>query len=115
MSAQTKTSNLATQQCKPCAAGTPPLKQDQISSLLQQLDGWTQHKQVIDKTFAFNNYYQTMSFVNAVAWISNQQDHHPELTVNFNKCKVEYSTHSVEGLSENDFVCAAKVDALFSI
>jgi 4a-hydroxytetrahydrobiopterin dehydratase len=56
-----------------------------------------------------------MSFVNAVAWVSNQEDHHPELTISYNKCKVEYTTHSVGGLSENDFICAAKVDALLQV
>lgn len=104
-----KPGNLTTLQCKP---RTTALQQEQITSLLQQLSQWSQLGQAIHKQFAFKDFYQTMSFVNAVAWISNQQDHHPELCVGYNTCKVEYSTHSVSGLTENDFICAAKVDAL---
>jgi len=88
------------------------LQQVQIDPLLHQLHGWSQQGMAICKLFEFKDFYQTMSFVNAVAWISNREDHHPELSVGYNKCKVEYTTHSVNGLSENDFICAAKVDAL---
>lgn len=115
MNKPTKSPSLAAKQCKPCAAGTPALKQEQISSLMAQLDGWVQQGQVISKTVTFSNFHQAMSFVNAVAWVSNQEDHHPELTISYNKCKVEYTTHSVGGLSENDFICAAKVDALLVV
>jgi len=116
MSAATHTpGNLARQHCRPCTAATQPLSQDQINTLLKQLDGWAQQGSVISKTFDFTNYHQAISFVNAVAWVSNHEDHHPELTVSYNKCKVEYTTHAVNGLSENDFICAAKVDALLTI
>jgi len=108
-------SGLANLKCKPCTDATPPLSHDRINTLMKQLDGWVQHGQVIGKTFDFTNYHQAMSFVNAVAWVSNQEDHHPELTVSYNKCKVEYTTHAVNGLSENDFICAAKVDALLKV
>jgi 4a-hydroxytetrahydrobiopterin dehydratase len=107
--------NLANQQCKPYTEATPALSQKQIFILLQQLDGWEQHGTVIEKTVKFSNFHQAMSFVNAVAWISNQEDHHPELTISYNKCKVEYTTHAVNGLTENDFICAAKVDALLKV
>jgi len=116
MSAKTDSdSNLARQQCKPCTAATPALSQQQASTLLQQLDGWEQHGKVIEKTVTFSNFHQAMSFVNAVAWVSSQEDHHPELTVSYNKCKVVYTTHAVNGLSDNDFICAAKVDALLRV
>lgn len=115
MNKEMKSSSLAAKQCKPCAAGTPALTQPQIDSLLAQLDGWTQQGQAINKTVTFNNFHQAMSFVNAVAWVSNQEDHHPELTISYNKCKVEYTTHSVGGLSDNDFICAAKVDVLLIV
>jgi 4a-hydroxytetrahydrobiopterin dehydratase len=116
MSSQTnKSIDLAVQHCQPCKAGTPALQQTQVTALLHKLDNWTQHGQLISKTFTFSNFDQAMSFVNAVAWISSQQDHHPDLAINYNKCKVEYTTHSVGGLSENDFICAAKVDALLSV
>ena len=107
--------NLANKQCKPCDEGTPPLSQDEISKLLKLLDGWNQYDQLISKTFEFKNYYQTLAFVNAVAWLSHREDHHPDMEVGYNKCLVEYSTHAVNGLSENDFICAAKVDALFNL
>jgi len=105
--------NLTDKQCKPCEGGTAPLSQDEAKTLLNQLDGWEQYERIIGKTFEFKNYYQTM--VNAVAWLSHREDHHPDLNVGYNKCHVEYSTHAINGLSENDFICAAKVDALFKI
>ena len=66
----------------------------------------------IQRTFSFKNYYQTMAFVNALAWVAHAEDHHPDLTVGYNRCVVNYSTHSVGGLSENDFICAARIDLL---
>ncbi len=108
-------SNLTSKQCKPCAAGAPALSPDRVHSLLKQLDGWTLVDRLIGKTFEFKNYYQTMAFVNTVAWLSHREDHHPEITVGYNKCHVEYTTHAVNGLSENDFICASKVDALLTI
>lgn len=107
--------NLADKQCKPCEGGIPPLTKAEATDLLQQLDGWEQHGTVIAKTFEFKNYYHTMAFVNAIAWLAHREDHHPDLCVEYNKCRVEYSTHAIKGLSENDFICAAKVDALFKI
>ncbi len=108
-------SDLASKHCQPCDGETPPLSKDETHRLVQQLDGWTQESRLITKTFEFNNYYQTMAFVNAVAWLSHREDHHPDLIVGYNKCRVDYSTHAVGGLSENDFVCAAKVDAMFKV
>jgi 4a-hydroxytetrahydrobiopterin dehydratase len=107
--------DLAKEQCKSCDEGTPHLSRDEIQALLKQLDAWVQESQLITKTFEFKNYYQTMAFVNAVAWLSHREDHHPDLKVSYNKCRIDYSTHAVGGLSENDFICAAKVDALFKI
>ena len=66
----------------------------------------------IRRTFSFGDYYKSMAFVNAVAWIAHREDHHPDMTVGYNKVTVAFSTHSVSGLSENDFICAAKIDAL---
>ena len=107
--------DLTDKQCKPCEGGMPPLTQQEVNALLKQLDGWVQHNDLIGKTFDFKNYYQTMAFVNAVAWLSHRDDHHPDMSVGYNKCHVQYTTHAVNGLSENDFICAAKVDALFKI
>jgi 4a-hydroxytetrahydrobiopterin dehydratase len=77
--------------------------------------GWKKKAGAISKTYAFKNYYQTMAFVNALAWISHRQNHHPDLEVGYNKCRVRYTTHSVGGLSSKDFQCAEKADALFQL
>jgi len=68
----------------------------------------------IEKAFTFDNYYETISFVNAVAFIANTQDHHPDLSVQFGRCVVRFNTHDVKGISETDFECASKVDALLA-
>ncbi|RFC36763.1 MAG: pterin-4-alpha-carbinolamine dehydratase [Candidatus Nitrotoga sp. SPKER] len=107
--------DLKNKECKPCEGGIPSLSQDEINILIKQLDNWVQRDHTINKTFEFKNYYQTMAFVNAVAWLSHREDHHPDLSVSYSQCHVEYSTHAIKGLSENDFICAAKVDALFKI
>jgi 4a-hydroxytetrahydrobiopterin dehydratase len=93
------------------------LPRDAADRLLRELHGWALHADAreIRRTFAFENYWKTMAFVNAAAWIAHQQDHHPDMTVGYNKLTVVFSTHSVGGLSENDFICAAKIDALGSI
>lgn len=103
---------LVERHCRPLPAGTPALEPKQIDALLAQLPGWALEKGVISKTWSFANYYETLAFVNAVAWVSHREDHHPELSVSYNRCRVQYSTHSVGGLSENDFICAAKLEAL---
>jgi 4a-hydroxytetrahydrobiopterin dehydratase len=68
----------------------------------------------IEKAFRFDNYYETISFVNAVAFIANAQDHHPDLSVHYNRCVVRFNTHDVKGISETDFECAAQIDALLA-
>ena len=84
--------------------------------MLTQVQGWTidttDSSPALVKTFSFADYHHTMAFVNAVAWIAHQQDHHPDLTVSYNRCTVRFNTHSVGGLSINDFICAARVDQL---
>lgn len=87
----------------------------EAQALLAQLDsGWALSEQGdrISKDFLFKGFYRTMAFVNAVAWIANSENHHPDLEVGYNHCRVTYTTHAIDGLSENDFICAAKVDAL---
>ena len=106
---------LTGKQCKPCEVGMPPLSQPEADKLIKQLDGWQKFDRLIGKTYRFKNYYETIAFVNAIAWMAHREDHHPELTVGYNSCNVEYTTHAIHGLSENDFICAAKVDALFKI
>jgi 4a-hydroxytetrahydrobiopterin dehydratase len=108
----TTKSDLLVKRCKPCEAGMGPLPKAQIELLIESLDGWESKGQQIHRTFHFKNYYETMAFVNAVAFVSHRENHHPDLEVGYNKCVVRYSTHAVGGLSENDFICAAKVDTL---
>jgi len=91
------------------------LSPDEVAKRLKQLNGWQQTGDEIAKTFNFKNYYETMAFVNATAWISHREDHHPDLEVGYNKCKVRYSTHSVGGLSEKDFECAGKIEKLMTL
>src|SRR5579863_118188 len=98
-------SSLTKKRCKACAPGSPALTKSQIAGLLPQIPGWQSRAGEISKTYHFNDFHQTMEFVNAVAWISHREDHHPDLKVSFNRCEVHYSTHSVKGLSENDFIC----------
>jgi 4a-hydroxytetrahydrobiopterin dehydratase len=107
--------DLSSKQCKPCEGGVPPLSATTVADYLKQIDGWQLQDKQIVKTYEFKNYYQTMAFVNAVAWISHREDHHPDLLVGYNQCVVTYTTHAIGGLSENDFICAAKIDTLFSI
>ena len=105
-------SDLLTQHCQPCKPGTPALKSQEVSKLLKSLEGWALADGAIAREFKFKNFHETIGFVNAVAWIANHEDHHPDLEVGYSKCTVKFSTHSVGGLSRNDFICAAKVDAL---
>jgi 4a-hydroxytetrahydrobiopterin dehydratase len=102
--------------CKPCEGYTEPLTKEEAKALLFQLEQWTLNEKAteIQTTFKFKNYYETIAFVNAVAWVSHQQDHHPDLEVSYNRCLVRYTTHALNGLSENDFICATEVDTLLS-
>lgn len=90
----------------------PPLSDEQADALLQQLDGWERQAGEIRKTYPFSNYYETMAFVNAAAYIAHTQDHHPDMRIGYKTCEITYTTHAVGGLSENDFICAAAIDAL---
>ena len=108
-------SEFSEKHCRPCEGGIPAFTHAQAQQALQQLDGgWSlsDDAKAIRREFAFRDFYRTMSFVNALAHIANIEDHHPDLEVGYNYCRVRYSTHAVGGLSENDFICAAKVDQL---
>jgi 4a-hydroxytetrahydrobiopterin dehydratase len=109
------TCTLTSKTCLPCEGGIAPLSSATVDALMSQLAGWEQYDHLIGKTFHFKNYHETMAFVNALAWLSHRENHHPDLSVHYNRCHVEYTTHAINGLSENDFICAAKVDALFNV
>jgi 4a-hydroxytetrahydrobiopterin dehydratase len=90
------------------------LSRAEAEQLLREIPGWTLNDTAseITRTWKFADYYETLAFVNALAWVVHREDHHPELGVSYNRCTVRFSTHSVHGLSENDFICAAKIDSL---
>jgi 4a-hydroxytetrahydrobiopterin dehydratase len=106
--------DLTRKSCKPCAPGTPPLSREQAKDLLAQVPGWSLNDATteLSRSFKFKNYHETMAFVNAQAWIAHREDHHPDIEVGYNRCHVRFSTHSIKGLSENDYICAAKINAL---
>jgi len=108
-------STLAERKCKPCEGGVAPLTAAETAPLLAQLaPGWqlSADGRSLRRAYGFRDFYRTMSFVNAVAHIANLEDHHPDLEVGYDYCRVRYTTHAIGGLSENDFVCAAKIDRL---
>jgi 4a-hydroxytetrahydrobiopterin dehydratase len=110
------TCDLSDKKCKPCEGGVAPMTLDEITLELPKLVEWhlsADHKS-ISRSFQFKNFYRTMAFVNAIAWIANQENHHPDLEVGYNYCHVKFTTHAIDGLSENDFICAAKIDRLES-
>ena len=104
--------DLAKGKCKPCEGGVPPLSDTEVTNLLKDLQGWAVADGKLRKDFKFPDHYVTMTFVNAVAWISHKQGHHPDLAVGYDNCRVEYVTHAIGGLSESDFICAAKIDLM---
>lgn len=103
---------LSNKRCVPCEGGTQPLAPEAADAMLERLDGWMRVGNEISKTYSFKNYYETMAFVNAAAYVSHREDHHPDMLVAYKTCAVTYTTHAIGGLSENDFICAAKLDAL---
>jgi len=108
-------SDLAAKKCEPCEGGVPPLTPAKAKTLLAKLHkGWTVSKdsKSLHRALKFKDFYRTMSFVNALAHIANTEDHHPDLEIGYNYCRITFSTHSIGGLSSNDFICAAKVDRL---
>jgi 4a-hydroxytetrahydrobiopterin dehydratase len=107
--------NLTAKKCVPCEGGIAALSPEQSSDLLKQLHGdWllAADAKSVSRAYKFKDFYRTMSFVNAVAYIANLEDHHPDLEVGYDRCRVTFSTHAIGGLSENDFICAAKIDRL---
>jgi 4a-hydroxytetrahydrobiopterin dehydratase len=106
---------LRDRKCAPIPAGTPQLPVTRVAELRAEIAPEWQFDaegRALNRDFRFADFHATMAFVNAVAWIAHAEDHHPELEVGYDRCRVTFSTHSVGGLSVNDFICAAKVDAL---
>ena len=94
--------------------GQLPMATGEITAHLARVAGWSLRDGAIEKSWRFGNFHETMAFVNALAWIAHAEDHHPDLALGYNRCTVRFNTHSVNGISINDFICAAKLDALFA-
>ncbi len=107
--------SLADRRCQACEGGVAPLAVATATDMLRDLPEWTLDGERLEKTFVFRNHYAAMAFVNAVAWVSHRENHHPELTVGYKDVRVRYWTHAIGGLSENDFICAAKLEKLLAI
>jgi len=105
---------LSQRHCEAMKAGVAPLERARAEQMLSEVKGWalSEDAKELSQTFKFKNYYETMAFVNAVAWIAHREDHHPDIEVGYNRCQIRYSTHSIGGLSANDFICAARIDTL---
>jgi len=109
--------SLCDSKCRVCEGGVSPFDVRTVDAYLKKIDANWQVNEVktqITRVFEFKGFAKTMQFVNAIAWIANQEMHHPDLEVSFNRCVVRLSTHAIQGLSENDFVMAAKIDALLA-
>lgn len=109
--------SLKEQHCVPCEGGVDALDRATAETLQKDVHAdWSlaDDTRTIRRDFKFKNFYKTMEFVNAVAFIANAQGHHPDLEVGYDYCHVTYMTHAIDGLSENDFICAARVDALLT-
>ena len=106
---------LTEKRCRPCEGGVPALSRAAAEAQLGALDAaWrlSADARALAREYRFVDFFRTMSFVNALAHIANLEDHHPDLEVGYNYCRVRYTTHSIGGLSENDFICAAKIDQI---
>ncbi|MCH9756666.1 MAG: 4a-hydroxytetrahydrobiopterin dehydratase [Gammaproteobacteria bacterium] len=108
-------SDLATKHCESCEGIGESLNREQIDALLPQLENtWQVSDDMISihRAFSFDNFYETMAFMNAIAWIANRENHHPDVEIGYNYCRVKLMTHALNGLSHNDFICAAKIDQI---
>lgn len=106
---------LADRRCVPCQGGTPPLAREQFAPLLTQLEGWeVEQDRMLLKVFRFKNFVEAVAFVNAITPIAEAENHHPDLKVAWGRVRVELWTHKINGLSEADFVMAAKIDRAYS-
>lgn len=111
------TSDLSTKHCESCEGIGAALNPEQVNNLKSQLDKkWEVNADntTIRRAYSFHNFYETMAFVNAIAWIANMENHHPDLEVGYNYCNVSFMTHALKGLTHNDFICAAKLDKLLA-
>ncbi len=106
-------SDLSSRQCIPCRGGVPPLQGQEITNLLTELDGWevvNQHH--LNKTFSFANFREAQQFVNRIGDLAEEQGHHPDICFGWGRAEITIWTHKIDGLTESDFILAAKIDTL---
>jgi 4a-hydroxytetrahydrobiopterin dehydratase len=105
---------LKNKRCAPCNGEVEAMPEAKAEEFLKDLEDWSLSAdgKMLSKDFKFKGFYKTMAFVNSIAWIANQEVHHPDLEIGYGHCHVHYTTHEIDGLSINDFICAAKIDAL---
>ena len=102
--------DLTQKKCKPCEGGVPPLTEEQTNNLLKQIPSWTIKDGHVFKQFKFKDFKEAMAFVNKVAGIAEQENHHPDITISYSQVSIGLWTHAINGLSENDFILPAKID-----
>lgn len=105
-------SELKQKKCAPCEGGVEPMSETDIQGMMDHVPQWEYAEGRVRRKWLFKNHYEAIAFVNAVAWISHKENHHPYITIGFKDVLVEYWTHAIEGISVNDFICAAKVDEI---
>ncbi len=99
--------------CRPLEGGQA-MSGDAVQAQLKELPEWRTEGKSIRRSYSFADYWETIAFVNAIVYVIHREDHHPELTVGYNKVDVRFDTHSVSGISENDFICASRCDAIYT-
>jgi 4a-hydroxytetrahydrobiopterin dehydratase len=106
--------DLTDRHCKPCEGDVAPMARSEAEATMNEVPGWqlAQDGNSIHRRFEFKGFYKCMSFINAMAWVANAENHHPDFSAGYNFCEVTFTTHAIDGLSENDFICAAKINAL---
>lgn len=108
------TDDLASKNCEPCNGGVPPMSGDEAREKLAQLDGWklSDDGTTMRRRFEFKGFAKAVEMANLAAWLGNKQGHHPDITFGWGYCEVAFTTHEAGGLTENDFICAARLNAL---
>ena len=106
--------DLSNRHCVPCEGGVTPMARTEAAATLAEIPDWelSEDNKSIHRRFEFKGFYKCMSFINAMAWIANAENHHPDFSAGYNFCEVTFTTHAIDGLSENDFICAAKINVL---
>lgn len=108
-------SDLTQKKCIPCTVGTPPLKAEKLQSLMKQLTGWTLvNEHHLEKPFKFKNFVEALAFTNEIGKLAEQEGHHPDILLSWGKVVLTFWTHKINGLSESDFIMAAKSDAIYA-